>query len=386
MEYKRELQAIDDPARLELLLQKYLSKKSLFIRGFEASAEAKIIQSGPGKEIVMFLDGVDPGIGEAVSFFRTIGRYVQLDCRVMQKEGENYRLYIEKASIATRERKYIRLPVEEGTYITNIRTSKYTIDATVSSIPTAVKINFSTNEQRLKQKEDYATIDIFEGKPDLYRALQKSGKILYVRDTTEVNDFSPPSEDFFNYQAYLGEKLIRKMDEYRAAGIRSDIIYPIKYRNEMEEVVIIGYIQIQSKHKNYERSRIKALEELVGEILHQIQMANTILVQKRQHVLNLSRGGLRLLITDAELQEYLIRQGGFSFDLIFKMQAPITLYGLIRSSLKTKRGELIIGVQISGNSSRPQEMKRFVDNIAMIEKKLVHQLSLRRKQENPQGG
>ena len=375
----REVDILDSPAKIHLLLSKYMAGKLMFVKNYNPPAEAKVLQSDSKCNMIIQCPGAELEIGGKVSLFRTLGRYVQLDCIVSKHKDDKYQMVVEKAHIAKKEREYLRLSADQDSvYITNIRTSKYTLNASMYSIPTAVKVNFSMNEQKLKQRDDYATIDVYPRKDTLLNAIKDSGKILYLKDSSEKSSYFPLSDEFFNYEEYLGESLPRKMDEYRVSGIRSEIIYPIKYLNDDEEIIPLGYVQIRNKTKIYEQARIKQLEDMTKDMMEQIRLSNTVLIQKKQKVLNISRGGLRIEISDNELKDYLIAQGGFSFDLFFKMQAPITLYGLIRSTIKLTNGDMVIGVQISGNSSRGGEMKRFIDNVQILEKKVLHRLGDKR--------
>ena len=371
----REVDLLESPAKIHLLLSKYLNGKIMFVKNYNPPAEAKILQSDSKCNIIVESPGAELELESQVTLFRTLGRYVQLDCKVLKHKADKYQMMVEKAHIAKKEREFLRLSADQDTvYITNIRTSKYTLNASMYSIPTSVKVNFSMTEQKLKQRDDYATVDIYPKKDALLNAVKDSGKILYLRDSGEKESYQPASEDFFDYAQFLGANLPRKIDEYRASGIRSEIIYPIRYRNDEEEIVPLGYIHIRNKTKMYERSRIQQLDDMTKDMMEQIRLSNTVLIQKKQRVLNLSRGGLRIAISDAELKEYLAAQGGFSFDLFFKMQAPITLYGLIRSTIQLRNGDTVIGVQISGNSSREGEMKRFIDNVQILEKKVLQRL------------
>lgn len=376
----RELDLLDSTNKISLLLRKYLIGKIMYVKNFAPPVEAKVLQSDSKCNIILEMPGPALEDGDSVTLFRTLGRYIQLNCTVVKHKGDRYQLNIQNAYIAKKERKYLRLTADQDNiYITNIRTSKYSLDASMYSIPTSVKVNFSMNEQKLKQREDFAKIEVFPKNDDLLNEIKKTGKILLLRDTGEKDAYKPSSDDFFDYAGFLGDKIQRKMDEYRVAGIRSEIIYPIKYTNEEEHLVNLGYIHIQNKFKSYDESRLPQLKEMTDGMMEQIRISNTVLIQKKQKVLNISRGGLKISISDQELKEYLTRQGGFSFDLVFKMQAPVTLYGLIRSINLDPSDEMVLGVQISGNSSREGEMKRFLDNVTSLEKKVVERLEDKKK-------
>lgn len=45
------------------------------------------------------------------------------------------------------------------------------------------------------------------------------------------------------------------------------------------------------------------------------------------------------------------------------MQAPLTAFGVIRSVTKDTEGNLYVGLSIEGNSYRPGERKKYIDNV-----------------------
>ena len=135
---------------------------------------------------------------------------------------------------------------------------------------------------------------------------------------------------------------------------------------------------MQSKSQKYTEDKVLELQQLAFEMVDRIRDSNTVIMNHRETVLNLSRGGLKVMIKHPELKEYLKRQGGCTFDVLFRMQGPITLFGKFRSSIVDHEGNLLLGIQISGTSSRENEMKRYIDNIAQLETKLAAALDKRR--------
>jgi hypothetical protein len=101
------------------------------------------------------------------------------------------------------------------------------------------------------------------------------------------------------------------------------------------------------------------LKMLAFEMVDQMRDSNTMLISKRQSVGDISRGGMRLIITDPELKKFLVHQKGFSFDVVFKLQQPITVFSEIVWTATTPQNDLAIGVSIRGFSSRKGETDRY---------------------------
>jgi hypothetical protein len=94
-------------------------------------------------------------------------------------------------------------------------------------------------------------------------------------------------------------------------------------------------------------------------LIDRIRDANTLLVTVHQRIVDISKGGAKLCITDENLKKSILKSRGFIFDVVFKLQAPITMYGEIRATYVDDNGNLMVGVDFGGNSSRKGEMKRF---------------------------
>ena len=72
-------------------------------------------------------------------------------------------------------------------------------------------------------------------------------------------------------------------------------------------------------------------------------------------------------ITNPDLKKYIHKSRGFVFDIVFKLQAPLTIYGEIKATSTDSEGNLILGVDFEGNSSRKDEMKRFYSVLKPME-------------------
>lgn len=88
-------------------------------------------------------------------------------------------------------------------------------------------------------------------------------------------------------------------------------------------------------------------EELADELLQKVIDANASLVKEKQKVINISEGGVALQIDSEVLQKNLPLRDWLTFDLLFKMHAPIRFYGNIRHIGK-KDGEWLVGIDLSG--------------------------------------
>ena len=98
--------------------------------------------------------------------------------------------------------------------------------------------------------------------------------------------------------------------------------------------------------------RVIDLKDMSFKLVDRIRDANTMLIPVHQQIVDISRGGAKLKISDPDLKKYIQKSKGFIFDIVFKLQAPLTIYGEIKSASTEPEGNLFIGVDFEGNSSR----------------------------------
>ena len=201
----------------------------------------------------------------------------------------------------------------------------------------------------------------------LWCTLRKQGKSLLVSNAADIEDYKSDSDDLINCHEILENSLNPYIKKNIEKGYKSIIIVPIIYITETEESVPFGYIQLISKTENFDLTKVLELKEHSFKLVDRIRDANTVLLPVHQDVLDISRGGAKLKITDKNLKGYILKSKGFIFDIVFKLQAPITIYGEIRATYTDDDNNLFVGVDFEGNSSRKGEMKRFYSILKPME-------------------
>ena len=102
------------------------------------------------------------------------------------------------------------------------------------------------------------------------------------------------------------------------------------------------------------------------EIANRIKESNTVKTTDRFQILEVSRHGLKIRITNPFLIESLQKHDRFVFDIFFRMQAPFTVSGLIRWTSKDEDlRRLDLGIELIGKSSLAGERERYYKNIEL---------------------
>lgn len=373
-ETTRPLEWILTTDRITSLVDKYLLTKILLLKGHEPPARLRLVARNPNGTVEMH-SPTELDVGSPVVLFRILGRYIEIHGTVLvKKEGDIYSIRLDKVGLAMKDRGNMRLPVEPtDVWITNIQTSKYLIDTSTSTIPTTVKVTFSEYERVLQNEFEIVKIDVFGVRGTLLDEIRRSGKTLFVADTWNPGTYVHDDPFLFDFKKYLGPNLQKQIFDYRNRKIRAEAIVPVVYVTHDRSEIPIGYVQVQSKTSPMNQQTLDRLREISEEMIEKIRRSNTVYVKERETVLNLSMGGMRVSFKNRDLAQHLLRQSGFTFDVLFRGQAPITVYGLIRSAAKASDGQLICGVEIGGFTDDTNGRSRYESNIRTMEKRVQAQ-------------
>jgi|JI8StandDraft_1071087.scaffolds.fasta_scaffold52601_2 Cu/Ag efflux protein CusF len=374
---KRNMDIFSEPEKKLHVLTKFLAGKDLKFKNSPEKGRIVLKKISPdGNKVLVSADPItNLEINEKIVLFRILARFIQLECKVLQKkDGNDYVLAVERIGIANKDREAPRYPVPPGhVWITNILTSKATIDANMFIIPTSVKVNFSDYEIKLKNSCDFIRISVFKSDDsEKFHTVRKTQKILLIEDTQNINSYkTSQSPDFINYSEEVDSEIQKEMRDFKDHKIVSELIVPVSYLDLEEKAITIGYVHMQSKKDKFDLLKAMEVKTLTFEMVDRIRNSNTITITDRFPVIDISSGGLKVKINNPDLNTNLPRMTGFNFDIFFKMQSPMSVYGTIRSVTKDTDGSLIMGIHLAGHSSRPGEKKRFLENLELMKKSIA---------------
>ncbi|HRP68689.1 MAG TPA: DUF1577 domain-containing protein [Turneriella sp.] len=356
---ERKYQTINDPIKLGTMLKQYATGKVFYLKGFYEKIEVKALEAREGTMLV--IDSLRDIEGPVV-FYHTFNKHMEIHGEVVEKlVGSQYKVRALAVRIATNERRSARFQMSSDLVVINsIRAARNTINASLFNVPTSVKIHLEKFQDRLKDFADEVKVKIFDKSDEKTELVRKTLKILMLTDTQDIMSYIPEdSEGFIDYREHLNTEVGTVMEEYRKKKIVSEMIVPIIYLGHDGASIPLGFIQLVSYEKKLGVDTALELKMLAFEMVDQMRDSNTMLINKRQAVADISRGGLRLVFTDPELKKFLVHQKGFSFDVVFKLQQPITVFTEIVWVGHTPSQDLAIGVNIKGFSSRKGESDRY---------------------------
>jgi len=384
----QEFEVIDDVVNI---LKSQFTSRKLYIKYAVDKTEIIINEYLPDGSLMLVTDPNYKNEGDIIIIYGLSDKYIEVDLGIIEERGPGYyHCNVKDARRALRGRRDLRFKVAPDDVVaTNFRISRHTIDVSSLNIPTSIKVVLEQFQSQNSKMSDVVRVDVF--KPDdrdrLLMQLKKTGKTLWIANTAEPESYRALNDDFIDMNQLYGDDITAVIKKYIERGYKSILAVPIIYLTESSSSVPFAYIQLISKNKNFSLDDVLVLKDHSFKLIDRIRDANTHLIPMHQRVIDISRGGAKLKITDKNLQKYILRSKGFIFDLVFKLQAPITIFGEVKVSYTDDEENLFVGVDFEGNSSRKDEMKRYYSILKPMETeykaRLLKSMRNRKKELQP---
>lgn len=350
-----------------------VEERELFINEF--------IDAGQ-RVIVVTPEGYEPGSNGMIIVYGLVQKYFEVELRVTENLGPGYfSCEVHSGRKATTGRADIRFKVNaDDVSATNFRISKHTIDVSMFTIPTSIKVILDQFEVQHRSHYDVLEVGLLNGSQDpVINSIRRSGKTLFVEDYSKPESFVPMNDDFVDLKDVYGNEFPQYLAKSKEKGYKSAITVPLMYINDAEQSLPFAYITMISKSKILTFEDVISMKEKAFKLIDRIRDANTVFLEAKQQIVDISKGGARLRIDNADLKMAMLKTKGFVFDIVFRLQAPITVYGEIKFTATDEDKNVIIGVSFAGNSSRKDEMKRFYEIMQPMELEYKKRLLLQMK-------
>ncbi|MBW7858725.1 MAG: hypothetical protein H3C43_10655 [Leptonema sp. (in: Bacteria)] len=311
-ETPRSWQIMKDQAGLINLIEEKLGRRPLYLKGTIPPAEfTPAERSGEG-----FVFYYNPSIqlSPANTLYITLNRHLEIDFRLGEVLSPGKAVLIpEVARVGSIQRAFPRYSLKNGEVVaTNFRIATNEISPNNTKLQITTQIIFPEFEKT--HQIDY---------PGLQVLLSSDSRL--------------PKE--------LANQPIEKPTSMSISGIESYIqpVFGQSAKGNVLLAILIFKIPLIGLTDEF---KVKS-EDLAEELLQKIIDANATLVKDRQKVLDISEGGLALQIDSDILKKNLPLRDWLTFDLIFKMYAPIRFYGNVRH-IRKNNGDWFAGIDLSG--------------------------------------
>jgi hypothetical protein len=370
---KREMEIITDRQKRFTMFSRFLLNTEIIVKEpKKGQFKAKFMDySDDCEKVTLEIPNSTLTKGLRITMNKFIGRYICLEGEIIGiSPGSLYTINISKLSLAQKSRGSNRItPPKDLVWTTNFRITRASWDTDSFSIPAYIKIIFNDCEKKLMGIFDKINIDIFRsGMEEKYFIVKSTGKSIYIKDTQDKRSYSTNNEkDFLNCDEEFLDDISGMMKDFRNKKIVSEVIMPIIYTNGTEDSTTLGFVLINSLGKKIEEETLKQAKMLTSEMVEKIRDSNTFVSYQKTEILNLSIDGLKIKITDPDLKQHILNVKGFTMEIVFKSQSPISISVFIRNIANQDNGDMIVGLEIDGFGVNDKE--RFIDNFDQLRKR-----------------
>jgi len=245
------------------------------------------------------------GSNKIIIIYGLVQKYFEIELEVVEERGPGYYECIVKSGRkATSGRADIRFKVNsDDVIVTNFRISKHTIDVTMFTIPTSIKVILDQFEAQNRSTADFFEVGLVGNSTDqVIQEIRRSGKTMFVEDFDNDGAFAPMTDDFVSLHEIFAHEFPKYVAKIKEKGIRSAIIVPILYLTDNEQTIPFGYISMMTKDRLLTFEDVITMKERTFKLVDRIRDANTAFIEAKQQILDISRGGARLKVEDAQLK------------------------------------------------------------------------------------
>ncbi len=381
---ERQTENIELPAAIDLLKNQF-GQRRIYVKNSEPHIEVQINEILEDNTFMLITDPEFQPSASSIIVYGLLDKYIEFDFLVKEVRGPGY-FHCEcvGARKGTTGRRDVRFKMNpEDVVATNFKFSKYTLELSGFTIPTGIKVILDQFHSSHTHLGDIVKIDVFPQGDELLDVVKKTGNAVFIEDMGNLESYHAPMPDMVDLFELYGDGIKNQMKRNIERGYKSMIICPIIYLDESEKSIPFAYIQVISMKEKLGIDKLLELKDHAFKLVDRIRDANTVLLPVHQQILDLSRGGAKIKITDENLKKSLMKARGFIFDIVFKLQAPITIYGEIKFTSVDDEGNMYVGVDFAGNSSRKDEMKRYYAMIRPMEMEYKKKLMKEMKRKNP---
>ena len=346
----RENSVVNEQAKILYLLKEYILGKPVFIKRTYPPVQCNIDIADDKDTYKVFVQGFND-VGENLNLYLTYKRHMELVCKVIEKKDNFYYVHISEAIIANKPRSAKRLAVDKHEVFGHrFYISKNKIDVNPLSFSVSNKVLFKDAERLLSVQYPHIKVSDMDPASQAMetKIIKKHGKGIFMTSITNESEVEFPDLETLPAREALGDAFTGFKTDLVNKGIKSWLLRPILYTNIKGDVFPIGYFELKTTDKNLEAQDYKNLKEQETKMVDRIKDANTIIINQKHKIVNISLNGALLEVADEEFQGYLLQRTDMTFDLLFKYMAGLRFYSRIHHVSKKADGKILVGIGFHG--------------------------------------
>lgn len=348
-ETKRDWELLKEAEKVRYILTEKLRTQPFHLKG--AVPPLTFNMGEVTAEGIEFFPPPELAAPPELTLYLTVNRHIEVDFRLVEAKEDRWLLMPLAARIGKVIRAHPRIVPKEGAvYATNFKISKNELGGDLGRLQIASQVVLRDLEKQLAG--EYPGLRIFlnsdRDRPLDMRPLDRLMTPLVIRDTRDASAYEVPIEDSTLRQK-LEELKIFEQARLRLSDARGLIVFPITLE-EKEQSHLVAHMHVPIRQPNVDYATVlQDLAERSGAVVERIRELNMVTIKDKQKVADVSLGGVGLEITNQELLKYIPTSDRITFDLIFKMQAPLRFQGKICHVAAVDGNRMKAGVNIEGS-------------------------------------
>ncbi|MBI3396818.1 MAG: DUF1577 domain-containing protein [Spirochaetia bacterium] len=345
----REWQLIREGAKVMYLVGDKLKTALFFVKDTDPPAQVYLEREGDDFKL-----SFSPTVSaeSLLTLYTTVSRQVEVDFQLVKDVEPGTAIYHPvEARIGAAQRAYDRyLAGDSKVVAANFQVSKSDVPLDVTRPQITNSVIFREMEQELAQT--YPGIRIYEyadkERPPETRLLNKRPLAILVEDINDQASYRSQGPDFADYFELLSEdeSLAGTIRRYQEHHISSIMVVPLLMPMGPKLPFAFMYGEARETTR-FTKADYEVWQEAAKKILQRVEDANTIRVKERQKVVNVSEAGVALEFTHPDLVKTIPHRSSVTFDLIFRMQAPLRFHGRV-CYVKSLNDRVVAGIDLEG--------------------------------------
>lgn len=325
-----------------------MSGDGLFLKGYDSPIRVKFKGERNDGTHIWELETIPESIDTIFTVQCTPSFHAEMDYELLnQKENLLLAKVIDKRQTYVIRQEARNPNVREKVIASNFLIAKTNIDFSkltgVSSQVILTDILRNVIKEYPQAKVHFLPSNLNHDEVELMKIHQKP---IYVLDTESMH--SPNSEEILSIKAFYEDDFVleEKIQDFKRRKIGSFLYFPIFI--QMTNAHFFAYLCLESEKIGIPISALDAFKEVERTFQARIMDSNTHVLDIKQNILNVSRGGIALEINRAEIVKALQIKPTFTLDINFKLQAPIRMAVEVRHMEEVndfcRVGSRIVGV------------------------------------------
>ncbi|MCG6140255.1 DUF1577 domain-containing protein [Leptospira mtsangambouensis] len=321
----REYLPLEAVQTLPEFFKQMMGGNGLFLKGYDTPIRVRFKGERPDGAHIWELETIPELIETIFTVQATPSFHVEVDYELINQKDNLLlgKIIDRRQTYATRQdprNEKVRGNVVASNFLvakTNIDFSKLT---GVSSQVILSDIQRTVLKNYPQSKVVFLSVSIHSDEIDL---MKEHKKPIFILDTETFESF--PSPDVFDPKKTFEDEFLLddKVQEYKKKKIGSFIYYPLFI--QMKDMHFFAYLSLETERPGIPGEVLDLFKEVERTFQERIMDSNTHILDVKQNVLNVSRGGVALEVNDMEIIKALKVKPTFTLDINFKLQAPIRM-------------------------------------------------------------